>query len=197
MTDKKTSKTDLILDCAALILKENGDAALSMRQIAARTGMSLSNVQYYYKDKDTLLIALADRYLGECLSLLKEYDAQPSAGNNEQQLKKLIEFFLDHVEELSDMCRMFREFWAIATRNAVINELLSNYYRQFSDLLVEVLTKISGHQKIAEKQASVIIPYIEGYSIVNNALPLDRSEISESLNRFCGLLLEDNSTASE
>lgn len=191
MTEKKMSKQELILNCAIEILKNKGDAALSMRQVSVCAKMRLSNVQYYFKDKDALLVALGDHYFNECLALLKEYASKPKTGNSKQQLKELIDFFLDHVEELSDMCCMFRELWAISTRNNAVNTLLMNYYQQFSTYLVEILMPISGNRHVAEKQASIILPFVEGYSIVNKTLPSNRYEIADSLNKFCFMVIEN------
>jgi len=58
-------KIEHLLNCAMDILKESGDQGLTMRKVAEAAGMSLSNVQYYFKTKELLLGALLEGYLLE------------------------------------------------------------------------------------------------------------------------------------
>lgn len=152
-----------------------------MRQVAVCADMSLSNVQYYYKDKDILLAALADMYFEECVVLLNEYRDSPKVGSPRKQLKSLILFFLDHVEEISDMCRIFRELWAVAPRNREIESHLIKYYQSLVENLNQILEPVFPNADQAHKAVAILVPYFEGYSIVNKALPYHKEETAEIL----------------
>ncbi|WP_240500218.1 TetR/AcrR family transcriptional regulator [Halioglobus japonicus] len=87
-----------LLDAAAELLREEGEAGLSMRQLAARVGVSRTAPYHHFKDKQELLCAIAEegfrRYI-EVLSL--------DAGNlSEQRLQRFVreylDFALDNVE---------------------------------------------------------------------------------------------------
>ena len=123
------TKPDMIISKAVEILQNEGDAGLTMRQVAVKANMSLSNLQYYFKDKTTLLTALTEHYFDQCIDLLMEYKLEVNLAKREEQIKAFILFFLDHVEELSEMCRVFRELWAISTRNKNVEKHLNNYYK--------------------------------------------------------------------
>jgi AcrR family transcriptional regulator len=49
-------KTEHILQCAMTLLKASGDQGLTMRKVAEAADMRLSNVQYYFKTKELLLV---------------------------------------------------------------------------------------------------------------------------------------------
>jgi AcrR family transcriptional regulator len=56
---------DAIVDAAASIVSEQGFAALSMRRLAALLGVGVMTLYGYFRTKEELLGALANRYLGE------------------------------------------------------------------------------------------------------------------------------------
>lgn len=49
-----------LLDQAALLLREQGEAGLSMRQLASRAGVSRTAPYHHFKDKQELLCAIAE-----------------------------------------------------------------------------------------------------------------------------------------
>lgn len=164
---RKTAKTEKILDIAIELLRQEGDFGVTMRKVATLAEMSLSNVQYYFKNKDQLLKAVADRYFHQCLNDLNE---QPAI-SNEEQLTEFVTMLLSHGHEVSDMCRIFREYWAISTRNDVIDEYLQNYYRAMAEGVSEILRPLA-HDDVSLAQAvSVLIPFVEGYSVTARSLP--------------------------
>ena len=115
-----------IIQSALAVLKEVGAEGLTMRGVSARAAMSLGNLQYHFKDKSALLGGVAAYYFGECVLLLDGYRHDPPDGSAPDQLRNLILFFLDHVDHVSDMCRLFREIWALSTRDEAIHELRSH-----------------------------------------------------------------------
>ena len=112
--NKKNNKIETILDETTTLLKNKGDFSVTMRKVAQLCGMSLSNLQYYFKNKDELLKAAAERYFQQCLQGLKDYPVITS----EDDLKSFITTQFSLVIDVSDMCRIFREYLAISTRTA-------------------------------------------------------------------------------
>ena len=178
---KKNKKSDKIIDCALVLLKNHGDHGLTMRQVAQSAEMSLSNVQYYFKSKDELLKALADRYFNQCLEEIQQTPQLPSEGNLKAELHVLFRGFLAHGLEVSEMCRIFREYWAIATRNKMIEEYLHNYYKGLADILSDKLEPVASNPQALATSVSVIIPFVEGYTITASSLPSDIDEVTEIL----------------
>lgn len=181
---KKINKSEKVIDCGLELLKERGDHGLTMRQVALKAEMSLSNVQYYFKDKNDLLTAIADRYFNECLEDIEKKPALASGANLQSDLSKLLREFLKHGLEVSEMCRIFREYWAIATRNQTIENYLSDYYRRLAEILSDKLRNISASEKAVLKAVSVIIPFVEGYSITAPSLPENINGMTDLLTKF-------------
>lgn len=90
---KKSEKSEKILDVALTLLKNEGDYGVTMRQVAAGANMTLSNVQYYFKNKDNLLVALADRYFQSCLSEMREMPKLTSEATLHEDLTSLVKAF--------------------------------------------------------------------------------------------------------
>ena len=189
---KKIKKSEKIVDCGIELLKNRGDHGLTMRQVALQADMTLSNVQYYFKNKNELLTALADRYFNECLEEINKQPVLSSGSRLKPELSKLLRSFLVHGLEVSEMCRIFREYWAIATRNKAIEEYLSNYYEKLGDILADKLRPASANQDGVSMSVSVIIPFVEGYTITASSLPKTIDEMTELLTNIVVDLLGKN-----
>ncbi len=174
---KKLAKIERILDIAIELLKKEGDFGVTMRKVATLADMSLSNLQYYFKNKNELLKAMADRYFQQCLTEIKN---QPVL-TCENELEILINAFLIHGRETSDMCRIFREYWAISTRNEAIHDYLQEYYQVLSVVMGEKLRSLAVSDRALSQAISVFIPYTEGYSVTAKALPEDLDAMSATL----------------
>ena len=175
---KKNAKIEKILDISIELLRQEGDFGVSMRKVATLAEMSLSNVQYYFKTKDDLLKAMANRYFQQCLDELAQ---QPELSSG-SELKGFISTQLSHVYEVSDMCRIFREYWAISTRNEAIDAYLLDYYRAMTGALIKIFKPLAKDDESVERAVAILIPFVEGYSITSRALSVELDSIVESIS---------------
>lgn len=171
----KSTKVGMILDEATLLLQNKGDFSVTMRKVAQLCGMSLSNLQYYFKNKDELLKAVADRYFQQCLLGLKEYPCVTS----EDDLKSFITQQFSLVIKVSDMCCIFREYWAISTRNSEIESYLMNYYSNVAEELVDKLKPVANDEDCLIGAITILISLIEGYSVTAESMPIDHDTMVE------------------
>ncbi len=171
--DNRTQKERQILDCALQLLIETGDAGLTMRKLADRAGMRLSNVQYYFASRDDVLDAMVRRYFDDCATQLRTLTNASTAQSQRDRVRFLIRSGLIHGVEISDMCRAFREIWAISSRNHVIDTLLTAYYRGFADIVADYAVNQDAGDACRAKIATLLVPYFEGYSITARSLALD------------------------
>ncbi|SHG79595.1 TetR/AcrR family transcriptional regulator [Ferrimonas marina] len=178
-----SSKVSVILTAALTLLKSKGDQGLTMRQVANSAGMTLSNLQYYFKNKDALLIGMADHYFEQCSQLLLAYEQEQGRVEDAQALQALIRFHLEHTRELSDMCRTFRELWAIETRNDTIAEHMRAYYQRLAGQLQHLIEPLLPEQQ-GVRAVCLLLPYFEGYSLTGRSLPLDSEVLSAQLTEM-------------
>ncbi len=194
---KQNPKIEKIVDCGLMLLKSEGDYGVTMRQVAVRAEMSLSNVQYYFKNKDELLKAMADRYFKACIEDVEGLNPVASNTKQKQALAKMLKGFLSHGLEISEMCHIFREYWAIATRNEEIERYLKDYYVSLSAVLTEKLRPISTNENALSDAVSVIIPFVEGYSITALSVPRDINQVTDILTDIVLDLLTKNEKSSK
>lgn len=177
----KPSKRDKILACALKIIMEKGDSGLTMRKLAACAGMSLSNVQYYFASKDMVLKAMVAVYAETCTRDLEALTRSITADTPEGRARNLILHGLEHGEHITEMCRIFRELWAIATRNRDVHRDLMGYYDNFSTLIADFILGADASPVVRDRVRSLLLPYIEGYSITGPSLPLGKEAVAEML----------------
>ena len=175
----RSVKTEKVIDRALLLLRSEGDRGVTMRRVAQDADMSLSNVQYYFKNKDALLKAMADRYFYRCLEDIEGEQFIAAGDDAKAALREMLESFLAHGLEVSNMCRVFREYWALATRNEEIEAYLVNYYRELATVLKQKLRPLAAEERVLDEAVSMFIPLVEGYSITCPALPCGIRQMTE------------------
>lgn len=176
-----SDKERMILDCALHLLKETGDAGLTMRKLGERAGMRLSNVQYYFKSRDDVLKAMAARYFKECTEEIRRLTQDTPGSTVRDRAHLLILTGLRHGDELSDMCRIFRELWAISSRNDAIRDHMADYYRTFAALIADFVLGEAADQDNRDRLASILLPFFEGYSVTASSVPLPTKQVAEML----------------
>lgn len=183
-TEPLSEKEAMILDCALDLLKNAGDAGLTMRKLAERAGMRLSNVQYYFKSRDDVLKAMATRYFEECAQEITQLTQYHSGLPLRERAHLLILTGLRHGDELSDMCRIFRELWAISSRNETIRDHMADYYQTFSSLIAGFVLGDTAPSEIRARVASLLLPFIEGYSVTAASTPLPTERVADLLTEL-------------
>jgi AcrR family transcriptional regulator len=83
----KAQKRDELLAAAAVLLVTEGYDAASMSRIAEHAGVTPNTLYWYFRDKDELLVAVADRYLQALLNEHASLSDRPLA----EQLCWLVE----------------------------------------------------------------------------------------------------------
>lgn len=173
---KKGDKRHFVMAHALELLIEVGYQGLTMRSLADRCGMSLSNVQYYFRTKDDLIAEIAERYFGECDAVLAAYFEKNGPVETRDALQDLVGLFVEHGREMTDMCRVFRELWAIASRNESVAKLLNHHYQRLAASLSHKLRYPATSKGALDHIVTLLLVISEGYSIVAHAQPLEHEE---------------------
>lgn len=175
----REQRTDAIIKTTIAVLAQDGAGGLSMRGIADETGISLGNLQYYYKDRDALLIATTQYYFKQC-----EQEVAALLGkiikSKPVPAEKIIRQLLGRVlmEEANEHCAMFREIWALAVRNKALEQAVHEYYRNYCNWLAGALSSLSSRP---ERIVGLLVPYVEGYSIMGKSLSMKKNGVIDML----------------
>ncbi|NOD92370.1 TetR family transcriptional regulator [Ruegeria sp. HKCCD4884] len=188
----RSAKEAQILECALKLLIEIGDAGLTMRRIADCAGMRLSNVQYYFKSRDDVLIAMVAQYFDECAKSLQKMTEESIAESERERVRFLVTAGLSHGQQISDMCRAFREIWAISSRNEIVDNSLMDYYRRFADLMAEYALSDELDTADREKVKALLVPYFEGYSVTARSLAVENNVVEDMITDIVLSLVKDD-----
>lgn len=175
---KRTEKTAKIIQTTIQLLCVEGAGGLTMRKVAKLSEIRLSNLQYYYKDKEALLEATIEDYFRQNEEEVTQNIAQlPDNIPLEHLLKIILETALIDGNS-SPRCAMFREIWALATKMPTIDHLVRSYYQQYNNWLCN---QFAPYSKDAATIVSLLMPYVEGYSLMGNALPISKEKVIQGL----------------
>jgi AcrR family transcriptional regulator len=162
-TEKGRGRAQEILHTARGLLAAEGYAALSMRRVAGAAGISLSNLQHYYPDKDALLEALllytmdVFQYKIDAIA-----EAMPAAAPIERFLSTMDMF----LEELTDPVThaLFFEIWALASHNAFASKLMDKMLARERKTVVNMLRTLNPALDEAQctERAILMVAQVEG-----------------------------------
>jgi AcrR family transcriptional regulator len=162
-TEKGLGRAQEILHAARLIFAAEGYAGLSMRRVASDVGISLSNVQHYYKSKDLLIEAMLQFTMNTFQAKLDAIAQNMHGATRIEQLDLTMQMFLD---ELSDPVThgVFFEIWALAERNAFASDLMGKMLARERKAIYKLIQGMS--PDISDEQAMLrailIVAQVEG-----------------------------------
>jgi AcrR family transcriptional regulator len=164
---KGRRRVDEILDAATRILAERGYASLSLRAVAEGAGVALGHAQYYFPAKRDVVRGLLERYLARSVERLRERAG--GAGAPEKRLRDAVHLLL--ADQLADPdCALFREIWALASRDAEVARALRAFYDEYRDRMRALLLAVSpglGAARAA-RRAELLVALLEGLSVVRS-----------------------------
>ncbi len=154
-----------ILTSAEDILLGRGYHDLSLRNIAKKAGISISNLQYYFPSKDELIKALLDRiietYLGTFQGLRDN-----AKGHPEEQFSLVISWVINELSS-KRTTSFFPELWALANHNKHASERMEEMYAKYRAVIQEIISEINTGltEEQAWKLALFITSSIEGHTV--------------------------------
>lgn len=167
-TGKQTAQR--VIDAARELLTDEGCGEFSMRHIATRAAMRLSNVQYYFPTRNDLIRALfrdADtRYRGAYAQVLANAENDRVA-----RFEAVIDFNLHDIAQMPTR-RFFLQFWALLNSlDARSDGLLSDLYgidiQQLSERIAELVPRAGAAE--VRRRATLLAALIEGLMVVRGA----------------------------
>ncbi|MEN6314421.1 MAG: TetR/AcrR family transcriptional regulator [Clostridiaceae bacterium] len=136
MMPRKTEKEDTsakILNTAYECLSTNGYANVSMRNIADEAGVALSQLAYYYKNKENLfgevINMMMAQYLSEIEATLK------STADAKDKLSSLVKYFKELIRNNPKLLRLFIDFTAQALWIPAFREQLDSLFNAITEII--------------------------------------------------------------
>ncbi len=128
-----------ILKAASTVIARDGYEGASVRRVAAKAGVGLSGIYYYFTNKDELLYAIQKNTFSTLVELLKERLQQLK--KPEEKLRAVIEnhveFFVNNINDLK-VCVHEIESLSGAYYKEVL-QIRREYFRLVKDVVAENL----------------------------------------------------------
>ena len=173
-----------IVLAARELLMEEGSAHFSMRNVAARAGVHLANVQYYFKTREDLVRALLQetgaRYRASYDDLIASAPADRVG-----RFEAVVDFNLRDIAT-SETRRYFIQLWALLTTlDGDSGNLMSDLYaidiQQLSDCIADLVPDTDPAE--VRRRASVLAALIEGLIVVRGAHSRNAAELKRLMAR--------------
>ncbi len=162
---KGRERAEAVLDAATAILIDEGYAKLSTRKIAARAGMHVGHLQYYYATKQDVIRAMLERYLDQATGRVAARIARTGGDPDACALSALDAILAD--QESAETCRFFWELWALAARDATIATAMRAFYQRYWQGVVATLVAANpalGRAR-AGRRAALLVATLEGLTL--------------------------------
>lgn len=145
--------------------QEDGYAGFATRRVAARVGITLGNLQYYFLTKEELLRAALQAYKHEIVSDYMTIANQPGV-NAVRRCSALVERIF-HDITATDLPKFLFEIWASSQREPYTTALVDDMYATFRGIFVKLLSEIhptlTGEE--CQVRASVLVAQTSGMMI--------------------------------
>lgn len=155
-----------ILRIATEVLAFEGYSAFTMRRIAARCGITLHNLQYYFKTKDQLFTAVVEQMQKAELESGRLAVGRPDL-SAEDRFKAFIDYSIRDNQE--PLIRGFQfELWALATRDPFAARCRDRMTKVYCDFILKLVKPLAPDLPLQEqrKKAAMILALLQGFPLI-------------------------------
>jgi AcrR family transcriptional regulator len=178
ITNKGNERVVAILEAAKNVLVDEGFAALSLREVAKRAGMTVGNVGYYFPSKDSLLVALAEHIFDRWDARFRRH-LPPGLAGGEAIFLHSIRFMIEENKRPKTKSLLL-EMWAMANRSRAIMRMMDTFYRRMRTWIEAMLEEIDPNASPHARRlrAALITAQIEGLMLLIGPNSLAEAELA-------------------
>jgi AcrR family transcriptional regulator len=130
---EEQSQSERILLAAFESISTKGYANVSMRDIADEAGVVLSQLNYYFKNKEGLFKEVVRMMIGKYLHEIEE--SLKGEDSPKERAKSLIKYFGKMLKYNPELFRLLYDFTGLALWSPVFSNLLSDLFKELSDMI--------------------------------------------------------------
>ncbi|GAA1538159.1 TetR/AcrR family transcriptional regulator [Kribbella lupini] len=181
-----------MLDAVLDVIAERGLEAATMRTVAAAAGISLAQVQYYFRSKDEL-VASAFRHVSERLD--EKLATIDLAGPPRKVLRQALELRLPLDEERARDARVWLAFSAASVTSPMLAGIAATTDAELRVAFARLLDTAIADGDLpemtdTETEAGLLLAVLDGLVIQGLTLPAEEryTYLNQSLNAHLGRL---------
>jgi AcrR family transcriptional regulator len=182
------NQSDKILAAAIDCISRKGYANVSLRDIANEAGVVLSQLNYYYKNKEGLFTqivkALSEMYIEEIEFSLKK------GKSRKERIAFLIIFFQNMLRKEPELFKLLFDLSSMALWSNNLKDLLESLFNRLATLIEKYILKDSVNKENLDKSSLTLSRMILGTlfgTSVQVVLTKDNDEIIASLSNMKSL----------
>ena len=181
----ETSQSQRILNAAFKCISSKGYANVSLRDIADEAGVVLSQLNYYYKNKEGLLIEvinmLAQQYLHEIEDTLKKGESA------DEKVVQLINFFQEMLRKKPDLLKLLFDLTSMALWSNSLQELLCNLFSDVTNLIEKYILHSPSDKEKFESYSSVALSRIILGTMFGTSIQVMLARAQDQEDMICSL----------
>ncbi|MBS3994597.1 MAG: TetR/AcrR family transcriptional regulator [Alkaliphilus sp.] len=187
---EKVNQSEKILQTAFQCLSTRGYANVSMRDIADQAGVVLSQLNYYYKNKEGLFTEVVKMMMQQYLHEVE--DKLKSVANTKEKISSLVKYFCELIRKNPELLKLFIDFTAQSLWLPSFRSHLKNLFDDLSEMIEKsVLAEMTINKNLSEYSSKSVAKLLLGalYGIsVQIMLDSDEDNAFEPLN-LVGMIL--------
>jgi AcrR family transcriptional regulator len=183
-----------VLDAVVEVIAERGLEAATMRNVAAVAGISLAQVQYYFRSKDELVAAAFQHVTRAFDEKLATVDL---SGPPRKVLRDALELWLPLDESRARDARVWLAFSAAAATSAALKEIAAATDHELRIAFARLLDAAVAEGRLAdvidtESEAALLLAVVDGLVVQALALPARTRPtfLAQSLDTHLGHLFQ-------
>jgi len=134
---RQDQRKNQIMDAALKVLIQNGYGQARMDDIVKESGLSKGAIYWYYKSKKELYLDLVNFWVLRYSVTLNHIVEEKSSAS--QQLRELLNFFIDQYETDPKPFIALAEFWSMGQRDSDFKNKLQKVNSTFFSLVQDIV----------------------------------------------------------
>ena len=196
---KSSKKRNLeILEATRVMLSEKGYDKLSLRKIAANTGIHLKTLQHYFPTKEILIKSTLEYVLSLYDKKVQEISTHSS--DPEKNFKNYVKYLIEDTKNIQT-AGFFYQLWAMSYVDEKTNNIMNKMYLDHTnniEKLIETLNPDMGNH-MRKHRAVMISALIEGMMLFvgyGKKRPKNTAHIETEIVALCTNLAINNDSMS-
>lgn len=183
MNNEKVSQSEKILLAAYELIATKGYAEVSVRDIANRAEVTLSQVNYYYKNKEGLFIevvkVMSAKYLQEVQFILNQEKKR------KEKLQLLSEYFKNLLINNPELLKIFYDLSSMSIWSNNFSKLLSDLFKSLAELINKNIVKDGSNELLYKNYSTIGVSRMILGTLIGTVLQFmvepDLEELNKSL----------------
>jgi AcrR family transcriptional regulator len=181
---EKTNQSEMILNAAFECISSKGYANVSLRDISDEAGVVLSQLNYYYKNKEGLFTEVIKMMIRKYRQEVENHLRNGSTPK--EKITELVKYYQEVLKDNPKLFRLLYDFSSMALWSASFSKLLCSLYNDLAELIeTHVLKDISANSSLIDYAPISIARMILGAmfgTAIQVILDPQEKRITESLN---------------